>query len=48
MTEYFPQFVGYGEGDVLPFTIEKDILLGLHPSLCGFGATAIAAPGLTV
>ena len=32
---------------MLPFTIGKDILLSLHPALCGFGATAIASPGLT-
>lgn len=32
---------------MLPFTIGKDILLGLHPALCCFVATAIASPGLT-
>ncbi len=32
---------------MLPFRIRKDILLGLHPALCGFDATVIAGPGLT-
>ncbi len=32
---------------MLPFTIGKDILLSLHPALCGFGATTIAGSGLT-
>jgi len=47
MAEYFPQLIGHGEGDVLPLTIWEHVLLGLHPALGGFGAAAVARPGLT-
>lgn len=45
-----PEFIGHGEGNVLPFTVGKNMLLLCNPLLCGLhatGATAFAFAALT-
>lgn len=45
-----PEFIGHGEGDVLPFAVRQDVLLLCYPLLGGFhaaGAAAFAFAALT-
>lgn len=38
-----PEFIGHGEGNVLPFTVGENMLLLGNPLPCGFHATGTAA-----
>ncbi|OCJ28939.1 hypothetical protein A6U95_28275 [Serratia sp. 14-2641] len=42
-----PEFIGHGEGNVLPFAVGKDVLLLNNPLLGGFHATGAAAFAFT-
>lgn len=42
-----PEFIGHGEGDVLPFAVGQDVLLLSNPLLGGFHATGAAAFAFT-
>lgn len=38
-----PEFIGHGEGDVLPFAVRQDVLLPSNPLPGGFHAAGTAA-----